>query len=219
LGAAEATHWLVAVDPRTANGASLLLLRVSDAVRHTGSKLIDGRSASTLHFENLAVPENAVIAHGEAAFGLLEELNDRAVIGAAAEAFGALEGGLGLTIDYLKQRTQFGAPLSSFQAVQHKMAESYCEIEQMRSLLLWGATALDATPDERAQAASALKVFVGREGLQAASRCIQVSGGIGMTEEYRIGHVYKRLQTVAAQFGSTEAHIVRLGNLFIPSTP
>ncbi|MBL0406012.1 acyl-CoA dehydrogenase family protein [Microvirga aerilata] len=219
LGAAEATHWLVAVGSRSVDGASLLLLPANDAVRRTDFRLIDGRSASTLHFEDLAIPDDAALARGETAFRLLEDLNDRAVIGGCAEAFGALEGGLGLTVDYLKQRTQFGAPLSSFQAVQHKMAESFCEIEQMRSLLLWGAVALDASPDERAQAASALKVFLGREGLTAASRCIQVSGGIGLTEDYRIGHVYKRLQTVAALFGSTEAHIARLGDLFIPSTP
>ncbi|OYX14662.1 MAG: hypothetical protein B7Z15_03180, partial [Rhizobiales bacterium 32-66-8] len=213
LGVDTATHWILGVGAGSANGAAVVLLAPDADRPRATTRLIDGRSGGRLTLAHFPVPDDAVVATGDAALALLTELEAIAAIGACAEALGAADAGLALTVDYLKQRTQFGTPLASFQAVQHQMAESFCDIEQMRSLVLWGAIALDATPAERIRAAAALKTVTGRQGVRAVSRCIQVSGGIGVTQDYRIGHVYKRLLTCAALFGATESHIARLGSL------
>jgi len=213
LGTDTATHWIVGVGAGSANGAAVVILTPDPDRPRAGTRLIDGRSGGLLALDRFPVPAGAVVASGEAAQDLLADLEMIAAIGAGAEALGAADAGLALTVDYLKQRTQFGTPLASFQAVQHQMAESFCDIEQMRSLVLWAAIALDTTPAERARAAAALKTVTGLQGVRAVSRCIQVSGGIGVTQDYRIGHVYKRLLTCAALFGSTESHIARLGTL------
>lgn len=211
LGIDLATHWIVPVGSGSANGAALLLLPASAAAARDETRLMDGRAAAVLSFADLPVGPDAIVAQGEAAFELAALLADAAAVGASAEALGAADAGLALTVSYLRDRTQFGAPLASFQAVQHMMAESFCEIAQMRSLLMWAADALGGPAGERGRAASALKAYAGVQGLRAVARCVQVSGGIGVTEEYRIGHVYKRLQTHAALFGSTQDHLVRFG--------
>lgn len=211
LGIDLATHWIVPVGSGSANGAALLLLPASAPAARDETRLMDGRAAAVLSFADLPVGPDAIVAQGEAAFELAALLADAAAVGASAEALGAADAGLALTVSYLKDRTQFGAPLASFQAVQHMMAESFCEIAQMRSLLMWAADALGGPAGERGRAASVLKAYAGVQGLRAVARCVQVSGGIGVTEEYRIGHVYKRLQTHAALFGSTQDHLVRFG--------
>ncbi|MFG1244616.1 acyl-CoA dehydrogenase family protein [Xanthobacter sp. V7C-4] len=211
LGIDLATHWIVPVGSGSANGAAVLLLPASAAAALDRTWLMDGRTAAVLSFADLPVAPHAIVARGEAAYDLAALLADAAAVGASAEALGAADAGLALTVSYLKDRTQFGAPLATFQAVQHMMAESFCEIAQMRSLLMWAADALAGPAGERAQAASALKAYAGMQGLKAVARCIQVSGGIGVTQEYRIGHVYKRLQTHAALFGSTQEHLARFG--------
>ncbi len=211
LGIDQATHWIVPAGTASPNGAAVLLLPALDTALRDETELMDGRMAGILHFADTPVPVTAVVARGDQAFHLSAWLADAAAVAASAEALGAADAGLSLTVDYLRQRTQFGAPLSSFQAVQHMMADSFCEIAQMRALLDWAVGALDGDADERRQATSALKAYCGLHGVTAAARCIQASGGIGVTREYRIGHVYKRLQTHAALFGSTHDHLARYG--------
>ncbi|HYG90931.1 MAG TPA: acyl-CoA dehydrogenase [Azospirillum sp.] len=205
VGAADATHWLVAAD-----GAVLCLDAAAIPAAREDARLIDGRMASVLRFDAVAVPDAALVATGGAAAVLAEEAADLAVAGTVADALGALSAGVGLTTDYLRNRRQFGQPLGSFQAVQHLMADSYCEMEGLASLLLWLGAAIDGDPSERRRAARAAKIFLGRQGLAAASRCIQVTGGMGMAEEYPIGHVFKRLQTAAALFGTADHHLHHL---------
>lgn len=205
VGAAEATHWLVVAD----GALSCLDAAATPALRQE-LRLIDGRAASVLRFDGVPVPDGALVATGDTAARLAAEAADLAIAGTVADALGALAAGIDRTTVYLRERRQFGQPLASFQAVQHLMADSYCEMEGLASLLLWLGAALDGDPAERRRAAAAAKIFLGRQGLAAVSRCIQVTGGMGMAEEYPIGHVFKRLQTAAALFGTADHHLHHL---------
>lgn len=214
LGAASATHWLVEAGARSPNGAALLLVEAGGAALDT-QRLFDGREGSTLTFsgEATATP----LATGHEALDLIREVEDCAVAAAVADAYGAVASGMTLAVEYLNQRKQFGQTLGSFQAVQHQMADAFCDLETLRSLMLWLGSAIDGEPAERARAAAAAKIALGREGLAAASRMIQVCGGIAMTEDYRIGLIYKRLQVSAALHGGTEHHIKRLAAMTLPA--
>lgn len=207
--AGRATHWLVEAGGRSPNGAMLLCVEAQSPAVET-RRLIDGRAGAVLTFDGLDLPAEAVLATGHEAIARMADIRDCAVAALVADAYGALAAGLDLTVGYLNQRRQFGQTLGSFQAVQHLMADAFCDLETLRSLLLWTAAALDGEPAERRRAARAAKVTLGREGLAAASRLIQASGGIAMTEDYRVGHVYKRLQVAAGLHGGTEAQIREL---------
>lgn len=215
LDAATATHWLVPVGLGSSHHASVLCIEAAQAAWDP-IKLIDGRYGALPRFSD--TPIAMVLATGEAAIELDAEIEARAIAALLADAYGAVSAGLSLAVDYLNQRQQFGQTLGSFQAVQHLMADAFCDLEMLRSLMLWTATALSSAPAERARATAAGKISLGREGLAAASRLIQVCGGIAMTEDYRIGHIYKRLQVSAALHGGTETHIDRLAMLSLPQT-
>lgn len=212
-----ATHWLLTVGSRSPNGAAVLCLEAGGADLHE-TRLFDGRSAGTLTFTGGELPGAKILATGHEALDLTAELHDLAAAAAVADAYGALASGLDLTVAYLNQRRQFGQTLGSLQAVQHLMADAFCDMESLRSLMLWAAVAIDRAPAERGRAVASAKVALGREGLRAASRMIQVSGGIAMTQDYRVGHVYKRLQVSAALHGATEARITQLAAETLPRT-
>ena len=203
LGADRAMHAIVVVE---GDEPALLVVPVpsgpSRAVR-----LIDGRSAARILFDGSPGKDAIVIARGADALKTVALLDDLAATAAAFDAVGALAGGIELTVDYLNQRRQFGQTLGSFQAVRHKMAEVYCSLETLRSLAMWSAAAIAAEASERSKAANAAKIGLAVHGLPAAGKMIQVSGGIGVTEEYRIGHVYKRLTVAAGLDGSAETRI------------
>lgn len=215
LDAAAATHWVVLAGMRSVGDAALLCVEAAGA-GFEPVRLLDGRSGALPRFSGSEAA--VVLATGDEAIELAAEIEDRAVAALLADAYGALAAGLALTVDYLNQRKQFGQSLGSFQAVQHLMADAFCDLETLRSLALWTATALTGEPAERTRAAASAKIALGREGLAAASRLIQVSGGIAMTEDYRIGHIYKRLQVSAALHGGTESHIDKLAALSLPPT-
>ncbi len=208
LGADRATHAIVAVDE---DEPALFLVPLSPGRART-VRLIDGRTAARIAFDDIASQDVLVLARGPAARDKIAALDDLAVSAAVFDAVGALAGGLELTVDYLNQRRQFGQTLGSFQAVRHKMAEVYCSLETLRSLAMWSAAAIAANAPERATAARAAKIGLAVHGLPAAGKMIQVSGGIGVTEEYRIGHVYKRLTVAAGLDGSAEAKIEELAS-------
>ncbi|GJD49738.1 Caffeyl-CoA reductase-Etf complex subunit CarC [Methylobacterium crusticola] len=209
LDAETATHWLVQAGGRSPNGATLLCVEAVGPAAQP-RRLIDGRAGAVLTFEGVDLPAGAVLATGHDALALIAEIEDCAAAALVADAYGALAAGLDLTVGYLNQRRQFGQTLGAFQAVQHLMADAFCDLETLRSLMLWTAAALEGEPAERRRAATTAKVALGREGLAAASRLIQASGGIAMTEDYRVGHVYKRLQVAAGLHGGTEAQLRQL---------
>jgi alkylation response protein AidB-like acyl-CoA dehydrogenase len=135
---------------------------------------------------------------------------DHGVIGLMAECVGGMDAALWLTRDYLKTRRQFGVTLSTFQALQHRMADMLVETELARSILLRGVAALsEVDPAARRAAVSAAKVQISEAAVKVTAEGIQLHGGIGVTEEYIVGHFYKRAVLARGLFGSVDFHVQR----------
>lgn len=200
-GVDVATDLLVGVSG--AGGAWLLHLPADSARRETLT-LIDGRGAARVSLDG-APTEGAVLAGDNAAAALIAKAQALQVAAQVSEALGAFEAGFEMTVDHLSTRRQFGQSLSSFQAVQHKMAEVYAVLEGLRSLHLRMVAGLGAEAATRDEAVAAARLYLDRRALPAVGQMIQVSGGIALTEEYMLGHVYRRLQTDAALYGGTAA--------------
>ena len=171
--------------------------------------LIDGTRAADITFNGVRVPQSALLVKPGRALEILEEAVDRTVLAQVAEALGAMEAVLEITNAYIKQRVQFGQPIGKFQALQHRMAEMFVEVQETRSILYRGMAMLEAPAAERKRAISAAKVVASNAGKFVGAQGIQLHGGIGMTEEYAVGHYYKRLIALEKRFGDTEYHVSR----------
>lgn len=128
----------------------------------------------------------------------------------AAEALGAMETALALTVDYLKSRKQFGVPLASFQTLTQRAADMYTSLELARSTVYFAAMSLADDPDDEATV-SRLRVVTGKAGRHIGQEAIQLHGGIGVTAEYAVGHLTARLTAIEHTFGDTRHHLRRLG--------
>ena len=198
------------------DGLSLFLVDArADGVTATRTKMVDSRNAANLVFQNVRVGEDARIgAEGEGA-DVLDPTLDIARIGIAAEMLGSAEECFERTVQYLKDREQFGVPIGSFQALKHRAANMFCEIELSKSCVLEALTAIDEGRDgaEVARLASLAKGKVG-ETFQTVSReGIQMHGGIGMTDEFDIGFFLKRAAVTEQTFGDVAFHHNRYGEL------
>lgn len=189
-------------------GISLFLVDpdASGLVRHD-FRTIDRYRASELTLDGTLA--EALIGPEGQALPLVEKMVDEAIVAVSAEAVGAMEKMVEITGEYLKTRQQFGRPIGQFQALQHRMADMFIELEQARSTLYFGVGALEADAPIRARAVSATKAQIGKAMKFVGGNAVQLHGGIGMTEEYAIGHYYKRLTAIEAQFGSTDHHVRR----------
>src|SRR6185312_9238859 len=123
------------------------------------------------------------------------------------------------TVDYCKQRRQFGQPIGSFQVLQHRMVDMYMELEQSVAAVYLAVLNLDSSASTRCRAVSAAKATVGRAARFVGQQAVQLHGGMGMTEELAIGHYFKRLTAIQYQFGSTDHHIGRYAELSRLNTP
>ena len=176
-----------------------------------GYRTIDDRRAADLIFENLRLPADALLQTDvEPSLALARDEGAAAV---CAEAVGAMRKVLAATVDYSKQRQQFGQPIGSFQVLQHRMVDMYMELEQAVSAAYLAALNLDAEPTTRARAVSAAKATVGRAARFIGQNAVQLHGGMGMTEELAIGHYFKRLTALQYEFGSTDYHRTRYARL------
>ncbi len=169
-------------------------------------RLIDGRPVADLVLDDATLSADARLdTHG--AHDALAAAIDEAIVCASADAVGAMTEVLRITRDYLMVRSQFGATLSSFQALQHRVAEVYARIEQSRGIVSWALGAIEtAPPVERRRIANAVKAVVGRNAFFVGAQGVQLHGGVGMTEECAIGHYFKRLTTFEPMFGNTRRH-------------
>jgi alkylation response protein AidB-like acyl-CoA dehydrogenase len=171
--------------------------------------LIDGTQAADVELKAVRLPAAALLIEPARALPVLEEAIDRTVLAQVAEALGAMEAVLEITNAYIKQRVQFGQPIGKFQALQHRMAEMFVEVQETRSILYRGMALLDAAPLERKRAISAAKVVASNAAKFVGAQGIQLHGGIGMTEEYAVGHYYKKLIAFEKRYGDTEFHVGR----------
>ena len=145
------------------------------------------------------------------ALPLIEQVADEAIAALCAEAVGAMETLRDLTVDYLKTRQQFGQPIGSFQALQHRAADMLVATEQARSMAMYAAMMV-RQPDTAARgtALSAAKALIGRLADQLGKEAVQLHGGIAMTEEYKAGHYFKRLAMIGVLFGDVDHHLRRV---------
>lgn len=174
-----------------------------------GYQLIDGGRGAELLLEGVELGQEALLGAEGAAFATLERCIGVGILALCAEALGAMDAAKAATLDYLQTRKQFGVPIGSFQALQHRMADMLLEIEQARSAVINAAAALDADRLTRERALSAAKVTVGRTGALVAEESIQMHGGIGMTWELPLAHYAKRLVMIDHQLGDEDHHLER----------
>ena len=208
-GGQTADVFLVAARLSGAVGDALALFAVDRATAGLTIKpyrLVDGTLVADLHLDNVRV-DRAARLDGDGARAALTAAIDEATIGACAEAVGAMDEVLKITRDYILIRKQFGATLSSFQALQHRLAEMYGRIEQARAIVAMAFDKVtEAAPDERRRIVNAAKAAVGRCAFFVGAQGVQLHGGIGMTEDYAVGHYFKRLLTFETSFGGVRAH-------------
>jgi alkylation response protein AidB-like acyl-CoA dehydrogenase len=173
-------------------------------------RAVDGRRVADIDFVAVELADDGLIGPEGAAGPAVALGLDHLIVGLCAEAVGAMDAALWLTRNYLKTRKQFGTTLNTFQALQHRMADMLVETELARSMLLRALACL-ADPDPRARRAgvSAAKAQIGEAGYFVGGQAVQLHGGIGVTEEYVVGHYFRRLTLARGLFGATDVHLSR----------
>lgn len=208
---------LFVVSARTGQGATAgeglsLFLVPADAkgVTVTGLPAIDGGRVAEVRLDRVALPATALVGGEGQGAALIEHAVGRGIVALCAEALGAMDAVRQATLEYLQTRRQFGVPIGSFQALQHRMAEVLLEIEQARSAVINVASAVDGDDRlGRERAVSAAKFTIGRVGTLVAEEGIQLHGGIGMTWELPLAHYAKRLVMIDHQLGDEDFHLQR----------
>ena len=175
--------------------------------------LIDAQDAAAYRFDGFHAPADAVLGTVDDGADLLDALLDRLRIGQAAEMLGAATHAFEITLDYLKTRVQFGQRIGAFQALQHRAAELYSELELARSVVEVALDALDTGGTDLAGLASIAKAIAGDSFNLVAREMIQLHGGIGMTEEHDAGLFFKRAAVADMRFGNAAFHRERFGAL------
>lgn len=165
---------------------------------------IDGGKACSVLMRNVELGADALLCQGGAATGLIADYIQVARLLLSAEALGAMEKLLALTVDYCKQRCQFDQPIGKFQIVQHRLVDVYISCESIRSLLYAAVAKYSESSLDTGQAIAALKFKVGELGRLAGETAVQLHGAIGFTEEYSLGRYYKRLLVIDALFGNAD---------------
>jgi acyl-CoA dehydrogenase len=217
LDGADATHLVVWARTTGATGlvsagegALFLVERSRMGVETAPRQLIDGRYVADVALTDVAVTPDDVLGAVGAGLPLLTHALEHATVIACAEALGLMGGALWMTRDYLTVRKQFGQRLADFQALQHRLADMFVQIEQARAITAAASEALgDADARKRSRLVNAAKATVGRVAKFVGAQSIQLHGGIGMTSEYGIGRYYKALLTIDALFGTEPDHIAR----------
>jgi pimeloyl-CoA dehydrogenase small subunit len=205
----------VSGDQRSRNGISLFLVDAkAEGVSRRGYPTMDGLRAAEITLANVKVGADAVIGEGGNAFPLIEQVVDIAIAALAAEAVGAMSAMHEITVDYLKQRKQFGVPIGNFQVLQHRAGEMLIALEQARSMaMLATMMAEEQNAAERRKSITAAKVQIGRSAKFIGQQAIQLHGGIGMTMEYKVGHYFKRVTMIDTMFGDADHHLVALARM------
>jgi len=195
---------------RDKDGVTIFIVdKMAAGVNRRDYPTIDGQRASEISFENVRLGADAVIGQIGEGLAPLEEVMDRAIAAQCAEAVGCMRVLTDTTVEYCKTRKQFGQPIGKFQVLQHRMADMFMECEQSLSMTYMVNLKLDESETERMKAASAAKVQIGKSGRFVGQQAIQLHGGMGMTDELNVGHYFKRLTMIDAQFGNVDYHLKR----------
>ena len=179
----------------------------------TPERLADSSLAARIEFDGVEVDADAVIGEVDAGCDPLGRLLRAGRTGAAAEMLGVGAGAMDMTVNYLKERKQFGSLIGSFQALQHRAAHLYSEMEVARAAVLKAQQLLDAGDDKADAAVSVAKAMTGMATMLSVQEGVQMHGGISMTDEYDIGFYMKRQRVLAEMFGDANFHADRLAQL------
>jgi alkylation response protein AidB-like acyl-CoA dehydrogenase len=213
LGAPSANKLLVSA--RTsggeydANGISLFVVDAkAPGVTIRAYATQDSQRAGDVLLKNVKVGADALVGAADKAFPALEHAIDRGIAALCAEAVGVMAALNAATLEYLKQRHQFGQPIGKFQVLQHRMADMAIATEQSRSLALLAAVKVDeADAAERRRHVSAAKAYIGQAGRTVGQGAVQMHGGMGVTDELNVSHFFKRLTVINATFGDADHHL------------
>jgi alkylation response protein AidB-like acyl-CoA dehydrogenase len=219
VSGAPQADWLV-VSARTGGqrrdreGIALFAVpRDAKGLERRDYRTIDGRWASEVHLEDVAVPaENLLTAEADG-LPLLEQVLDEGAAAVCAEAGGVLRELVARTVDYTKQRKQFGVPIATFQVLQHRMVDMFIASQKADAMAYMATVHLDQPADERARAVSAAKAKIGEACRYVGENAIQLHGGMGITDELAVSHYFKRATVIESQFGSSDHHLARYERL------
>jgi len=197
-----------------AAGIALFLVDAkANGVARRAYRLRDGMGAAEISLSGVEVGRDALLSEAGAAYPVIERVAEAGIAATAAEAVGAMETMQKMTLEYLKTRQQFGKPIGENQALQHRATEMFVALEQGRSLAMLAAMMVDE-PDaaERQRNIAMVKAGVGQAARFVSQNAVQLHGGIGMTEEYAIGHYFRRCMVIEHSFGDTGHHLSRLAD-------
>ena len=202
-------------DTHDKNGITLFLIdRAATGVSVTRTKMVDNRNSANISFTDVEVDASAILGSLDKGFDLLEPVLDRAALGISAEMLGSSLEVFERTLGYLKERTQFETKIGTFQSLQHRAVDMYCNLELSKSILIDALSALDDGRDADLPAlASSVKAQLCETFHQISSEGIQMHGGIGMTDEHEIGFFIKRARVAEKTFGDANYHYERLATL------
>ena len=209
----SATHLVVSAriggGRRDAEGIGLFVVdATAPGVTRRGYATQDGLRAAEVSLAGVRVAASGVLGVPGAGAALIDSVVDAALAALCAEAVGAMAALQALTVDYLKQRRQFGVAIGNFQVLQHRAVDMLVAVEQARSMTMYAAMMCgEPDPAARRAAIASAKVQVNRSARLVGQEAIQLHGGIGMTMEYKAGHYFKRLTMIESLFGDTEHHL------------
>lgn len=211
-----ADHFIVtarmAGGQRDRNGIGVFLVPMAEGVAVRGFRQVDGTRAAEIEFVNARATHLLGVA--ENGLALVDRVVDEAIAALSAEAIGAMDVVHNMTVDYMKTRQQFGKPIGSFQALQHRAADMLVALEQARSMAFFATMAArEEDAAERRRNMHAVKAQIGRAQRFVGQQSIQLHGGIAMTMEYAAGHYFKRLTVNEASFGDTDFHLRALADM------
>jgi alkylation response protein AidB-like acyl-CoA dehydrogenase len=171
---------------------------------------VDGQQAAEIHLDGVAVDGSAVIGEPGRGFAALDAAVDDATLAVSAEAVGIMQIMTDKTVEYSKNRMQFGVPIGSFQSLQHRMVDMFTDCEQSYSLLLWATMRAAQREADAKRAISSIKYQVGTVGRKVGQEAVQIHGGMGVSWEVDVAHYFKRLTTIDQIFGNADWHLDRL---------
>ena len=197
------------------DGLTLFLVpRTAPGVSVREHRTIDNLRVADLRLTSVGVGDDARLGAEGDGHAVIEEVVDSATALLCAEAVGAIRYANEATLEYLKSRRQFGVPIGSFQALQHRMVDMMISYEQARSMSYLACVKVDsAAPTERRRVVSATKIKIADACRHVSQEAVQLHGGMGMTEELKVSHTFRRLTVIAQQFGDAEHHLARFAAL------
>ncbi len=193
---------------RDEDGITLFIVDAKSAgISRSAYQTVDAHQAAEITLNDVRVPAANILGELGKAYPTIDAVIDEATLAASAEAVGIMQTLLLKTLEYSKSRVQFGVPISSFQALQHRMVDMLMGCEQSKSLLLWATMANADGSTEAKQAISAMKYLIGTTGRKVGQEAVQIHGGMGVSWEMDVAHYFKRLTAIELLFGNADFHL------------